>query len=69
MRTRILPDTGLMVKCSNNIRFHFRLSLRKTNHKISQKILKNPISGPFWVLFAQIWAKMNSAGKKGSISF
>ena len=30
---------------------------------------KNPTWGPFWVLFAKMWAKMNFPGKKGSASF
>ena len=30
---------------------------------------KNAILGPFWILFAQICAKINFPGKKGSVSF
>ena len=30
---------------------------------------KNPILGPFWAIFVQIWGKMNFSGKKGSVSF
>ena len=39
--------------------------------KLMPKFLyfKNPISGTFWALFAQIWAKMNFPGKKCSVSF
>ena len=48
---------------NNNIIFHFRSFQRKTNDKMFQK---NPILGPFWTLFAQIWAKMNFP-KKGAL--
>ena len=40
--------------------------------KRMRKIFKNPknlISRAFWAIFAQIWAKMNFPGKKGSFSF
>ena len=37
--------------------------------KRSKKIPKNPILGPFWLLFAQIWAEMYFPGKIGSVSF
>ena len=30
---------------------------------------KNPYLGSFWVLFPQIWAKMNFTGKKGLCQF
>ena len=36
--------------------------------KLFEKI-QNPILEPFWDLFAQIWAKTNFPGKKGSTSF
>ena len=36
--------------------------------KLFEKI-QNPILEPFWALFAQIWAKTNFPGKKGSASF
>ena len=49
---------------NNNISFLFRLFPRKTNDKIFQKIQKNPILGPFWAVFAQMWAKMHFLGKK-----
>ena len=50
--------------------FQFRLFPRKTNENIFQK--KPPKTlfwGPFWSLFAQIWAKMTFPKKKGSVSF
>ena len=47
---------------ADNISFHFRLFPRETNDKIIQKIQKME---PFWVLFPQIYAKMNFPGKKG----
>ena len=39
---------------------------------IFQNISKNPktpILGPFWALFAQIWAKINFHGKMVSVNF
>ena len=53
-RPRILPDMGWLVKNQKKkkISFHFRLSPRKSNNKIFQKIQKH-IMGPFWILFAQ----------------
>ena len=54
---------------NNNISFYFRLFLRKTNDKIFQKIKTKPLLEPFWPLFAQIWAKINFPGKKGSENF
>ena len=50
----------------NNIIFHFRSFQRKTNDKMFQK---NPILGPFWALFAQIWAKMNFPEKRALSAF
>ena len=38
-RTRILPDTGLIVKYQCNISFHIRLFPGKTNDKIFQKTM------------------------------
>ena len=43
--------------------------LEKTNDKIFQKIKKNLFWGLFRAFFAQISAKMNFSGKKGSVSF
>ena len=54
---------------NNNISFHFRLFPRKTNDKIFLKIQKEPILGPFWALFTQIWPKMNFPAKKSSVTF
>ena len=54
---------------NNNISFHFRLSSRKTNDKFFLKIQKEPILGPFWALFTQIWPKMNFPAKKSSVTF
>ena len=45
---------------------YFQLKLTWQNFSKSQK---NSILGLFWALFAQIWAKMNFPGKKGSASF
>ena len=55
---------------NNNISLHFRLFSRKTNMtQIFQEIQKTLFwdhSGPF---LAQIRAKINFPGKKGSVSF
>ena len=62
LRTRILPDMGLVVKYYN-IRFHFRLFLGKTKDTIFQKIQKTLFWGPFSALFSQILAKIIFPGK------
>ena len=54
---------------NNNINFYFRLFPRKTDNKIFKKTPQNPILGPFWALYAQIWAKMIFPGKKNFASF
>ena len=51
---------------NKNIGFHFRLFPVK-NDKYFQNIEKN--LGPFWALFAQIWAKNEISITKGSVSF
>ena len=56
LRTRILPDMGLVVKYYN-IRFHFRLFLGKTKDTIFQKIQKTLFWGPFSALFSRFWQK------------
>ena len=43
---------------NKNISLHSRLFPGKTSGKIFQKIPQNSILGPFWALFAQIWAKI-----------
>ena len=49
---------------NNNTNFYFRSFPGKTNKKIFQKIQKNPI-----LLFAQIWAKINSPEKRSLLVF
>ena len=54
---------------NNNISFHFTLFPRKINDKFFLKIQKEPILGPFWPYFTQIWAKMSFPGKRSPVSF
>ena len=49
---------------NNNTSFYFRSFPGKTNKKIFQRIQKNPI-----LLFAQIWAKINSPEKRSLLVF
>ena len=43
--------------------------LEKLMTKFFKKLKKNLFWGLFWAFFAQILAKMNFSGKKGSVSF
>ena len=64
-RTRILPDMGLVGKYQQYL-FPSKIISKKKLFKFSKK---KTILGPFWVHSAQVWAKMNFPGKKGSVSF
>ena len=66
-RTSISPDMGLVVKYQPttilvSILNYFQEKLMTKFSKISKKTYL----GAIWALFAQIWAKMNFPGKKGS---
>ena len=68
-RTRILPIWDWWWNINNNISFQFWLFPRKTNDRIFQKKSKK---NPFWAIlgtFFQMWAKINSPGKKGPVRF
>ena len=59
----ILGTMGLVVK------YQQQKKKRKANAEIFQKNSKSPILGPFWALFAQIWAQINFPGETCSFSF
>ena len=60
-----MPDSWWNIY--NNISFHYRLLPRKTNMTKCFKKSKKHILGPFWALFAQIWAKKEFSWKKRAL--
>ena len=66
LRTRILPNMGLVVKYQPQYYF-FRLFPGKTNEFFFQKVQKNTIFEPFWTFFSQVWVKMIFLEKRVSV--